>query len=57
MEANSGASPACWKKSAKLMDLLCLLQLVYYIPHGQRTNLHDDVISHIKNTLLTWSTL
>ena len=54
IEDYSGALPEGWKKTAKLMDLLCLLQLAYYNPREQRPNMHNDVMSLIQNILSTW---
>jgi aminoglycoside phosphotransferase (APT) family kinase protein len=55
LEKHSGALPVDWEKIAKLMDMLCLLQLVNDNPADQRPNMHQDVISLIKNIVATWS--
>jgi len=54
MEDYSGALPESWRKTARLMDLLCLLQLAYYNPREQRPHMYNDVISLIQNILSTW---
>jgi Ser/Thr protein kinase RdoA (MazF antagonist) len=51
VEKYSGALPPDWRLAAKLMDLLCLLQLLYYNPRDQRPHLHDDVLALIKNII------
>jgi aminoglycoside phosphotransferase (APT) family kinase protein len=55
LEEHGSALPLDWKKSAKMMDILCLLQLIYDNPADQRPNLHHDVISLIQNIVATWS--
>lgn len=50
----SGPLPAQWKKQAKLMDLLCLLQLTHYNPLQERPKLNRDVVSLIANTVKNW---
>lgn len=52
---NNGLSlPHNWKKSARLMDLLCLLQLLYYNPLELRPNLNRDVVSLISEMIDHW---
>lgn len=46
--------PENWKKSAKLMDIICLLSLLYWNPKKDRPNLSTDVVSLIQNTLDNW---
>ncbi len=46
--------PKDWKKSAKLMDIICLLSLLYWNPEKERPNLSRDVVSLIQNTLDNW---
>lgn len=46
--------PVHWKKIAKLMDLLCLLQLVHYNPLSQRPKMNLDVVSLIEDTVKRW---
>lgn len=46
--------PKHWKKSAKLMDVICLLSLLYWNPKKDRPNLSADVASLIHNTLDDW---
>ena len=41
--------PSHWKKTAKLMDLFCLLQLLYYNPRSQRPLMNMDVVELIEN--------
>lgn len=47
--------PVTWKKQAKLMDLLCLLQLTHYNPISARPKLNRDVVSLIANTINNWN--
>lgn len=54
IQSNGFQLPKDWKKIAKLMDLLCLLQLAHDNPHSQRPKLNRDVISLIKNTINYW---
>jgi Ser/Thr protein kinase RdoA (MazF antagonist) len=54
LERDSGPLPAQWKKQAKLMDLLCLLQLAHYNPQQDRPKLNRDVVSLIANTVKHW---
>lgn len=54
IESTGEALPSSWKKKAKLMDLMCLLQLAHYNPPNQRPNLNRDVVALIKNTLENW---
>jgi len=46
--------PKEWKKQAKLMDLLCLLQLSHYNPLKERPNTNRDVVSLIANMAENW---
>lgn len=46
--------PKTWKKQVKLMDLICLLQLIYYNPLVERPNLNEDVVSLIRHTVSCW---
>lgn len=46
--------PAEWKKQAKLMDLLCLLQLIHYNPASERPKMNRDVVSLIVDTVQNW---
>ncbi|MBX3710080.1 MAG: aminoglycoside phosphotransferase family protein [Gammaproteobacteria bacterium] len=48
--------PEEWKKQAKLMDLLCLLQLVHYSPFAERPKMNRDVVSLIADTIRNWET-
>lgn len=43
-----------WKRCAKLMDLLCLLQLVHANPKSKRPMLHNDVVELIFHTVENW---
>jgi aminoglycoside phosphotransferase (APT) family kinase protein len=54
IEANGEALPMTWKKQCKLMDLLCLLQLIHYNPAAARPNLNQDVKSLIQYTVDHW---
>jgi aminoglycoside phosphotransferase (APT) family kinase protein len=45
--------PQTWKAQAKLMDLLCLLNLLHYNPNEARPNLNRDVVALIANTTAT----
>jgi len=55
IESTGDALPPLWKKKAKLMDLLCLLQLAHYNPLSQKPNINRDVVSLIKYTVEHWS--
>ncbi len=46
--------PSQWKKQAKLMDLLCLLQLTQFNPVAERPNLNRDVVSLIADSVNNW---
>lgn len=46
--------PKEWKKQAKLMDLLCLLQLTHYNPASERPAMNRDVVSLIADTVNHW---
>lgn len=41
--------PSNWKKTAKLMDLFCLLQLLYYNPFADRPLMNRDVVELIES--------
>lgn len=43
--------PDTWKQSAKLMDLLCLLNLLYYNPLNQRPRINRDLVSLLEDTV------
>jgi len=45
---------AQWKKKAKLMDLLCLLQLIHYNPVSERPNLNKDIVSLVSDVAINW---
>lgn len=47
--------PKYWKKQAKLMDLLCLLQLTHYNPVTERPIMNRDVVSLIQHSIENWS--
>ncbi len=47
--------PENWKKTVKLMDIICLLSLLYWNPKNDRPNLSSDVVSLIQNTLDCWN--
>lgn len=55
IKASGFQLPANWKKQAKLMDLLCLLQLAHYNPATERPNLNKDVVSLIADTVNNWN--
>ena len=46
--------PLDWKKQAKLMDLLCLLQLVHCNSFAERPKMNRDVVSLIADTVKNW---
>ncbi|MDP3562137.1 MAG: aminoglycoside phosphotransferase family protein [Legionellaceae bacterium] len=52
--SEGGILPKSWKKSVKLMDMICLLSLLYWNPKKERPNLSADVTSLIQNTLNDW---
>lgn len=52
--AAGSSLPITWKKQAKLMDLLCLLQLVHYNPYSERPKMNRDVVSLIADTVKNW---
>ncbi len=54
IQADGFHLPPHWKKQAKLMDLLCLLQLIHYNPVSERPNLNRDVVSLIADTVNNW---
>lgn len=54
IQSNGYRLPKTWKKQAKLMDLLCLLQLAHYNPNSERPKLNRDVVSLINNTVNQW---
>ncbi len=54
---NGGNLPKTWKRSAKLMDFICLLQLVYFNPRENRPKLNLDVTGLIKHTVDNWKHL
>lgn len=55
IQANGFQLPSKWKKQAKLMDLLCLLQLAHYNPITERPKLNRDVVSLIADTVNNWN--
>ena len=56
VESTGHQLPENWKKQAKLMDLLCLLQLIHSNQSSERPNLNRDVVSLITNTVNHWNT-
>jgi len=54
IEKFSEPLPLNWKKQAKLMDLLCLLQLAHYNPPSERPKMNSDVVSLIASTVTQW---
>lgn len=50
-ESNNIHLPTDWKKKAKLMDLICLLNLLYYNPKNERPIMNYDVSSLITYTI------
>jgi aminoglycoside phosphotransferase (APT) family kinase protein len=54
IQSNGFRLPLNWKKQAKLMDLLCLLQLAHYNAASERPKLNRDVVSLITNTVKNW---
>ena len=46
--------PANWKKQAKLMDFICLLNLARYNPPTERPKMNRDVVSLINDTITNW---
>jgi len=48
------ALPVNWKKSAKLMDIICLLSLLYWNPKSERPKLNQDAVSLLKHTVDHW---
>lgn len=55
IQADGFQLPITWKKQAKLMDLLCLLQLAHYNPVTERPKLNRDVVSLIADTVNNWN--
>jgi aminoglycoside phosphotransferase (APT) family kinase protein len=55
IEANGFQLPATWKKQAKLMDLLCLLQLAQLNPSTEKPRLNKDVVSLIADIVSHWN--
>lgn len=54
IKAFSTPLPKEWKIQAKLMDLICLLQLAYYNPLSERPNTNRDVVELIAYTVSSW---
>lgn len=54
IEETGAALPTDWKKSAKLMDLLSLLQLLDHNPAAERPFLNRDVVRLVTNTIKTF---
>jgi aminoglycoside phosphotransferase (APT) family kinase protein len=54
IQAHGEPLPLTWKKQSKLMDLLCLLQLIHDNPATQRPKLNADVKSSIQCTSDNW---
>lgn len=52
--AEGTALPCYWKKSAKLMDILSLLSLLYWNPKQERPNLNRDVVALLQYTIDHW---
>ncbi len=50
IESEQFKLPPTWKVQAKLMDLLCLLNLLHYNPAEERPNLNRDVVGLIAKT-------
>ena len=48
---NGAALPSDWKKQAKLLDLLCLLQLLHNNSASERPYMNRDVVRLINNTV------
>lgn len=51
MQSEGYRLPKHWELQAKLMDLLCLLQLLHYNPLESRPNLNRDVVALIEHTV------
>lgn len=47
MQSEGFTLPSSWQVQAKLMDMLCLLQLLHYNPIESRPNLNRDVVTLI----------
>lgn len=54
IEEQGARLPLNWKKQAKLMDLLCLLQLLHYNPFSERPKMNRDVVSLVADTVKNW---
>jgi len=54
IQENGFHLPAIWKKQAKLMDFLCLLNLARYNPPAERPKMNNDVVSLIADTIKNW---
>jgi len=54
LRSDGSPLPSHWLASAKLMDLLCLLQLLSDNPVHLRPNLHLDVGALIRRTIRSW---
>jgi aminoglycoside phosphotransferase (APT) family kinase protein len=46
--------PEYWKKSAKFMDAICLLNLLYWNPKSERPKLNADVVGLLQHTVDHW---
>jgi aminoglycoside phosphotransferase (APT) family kinase protein len=47
--------PKEWKKKAKLLDILSLLQLTHYTPNHQSPRMNESLVSLIAQTVKNWS--
>lgn len=54
IEEYSEPLPITWKRQAKLMDLLCLLQLAHYNPPLERPKINKDVVSLMMDIIENW---
>ncbi|ARN85003.1 phosphotransferase family protein [Candidatus Nucleicultrix amoebiphila] len=55
IESSGNLLPQEWKRQAKLMDLLCLLQLIHHNPYDQRPKMNRDVVSLVTHTVSHWA--
>ena len=53
IEENGSPLPSDWKKQAKLMDLLCLLQLLHANPAADRPYMNRDIVRLVSNIVQT----
>jgi len=54
VESKGFKLPKCWKKTAKLMDLINFLSMCYYNPKQERPKMFHDVVGLVQQTIANW---